>query len=916
MSTEAPLALRADACPEPEKLAAYIDGTLTPAERTLVDQHLLTCADCREIIADSVAVLEALDREKVPAPAPTPIPPPWRRPFTLWAGVSVALAAAAAIVIAVRVQQRSPYYVPEMGDLVEAVGTSRPIEPRLVGGFGYGPPPQRTRGEGPKTPIAITAAAARVADRASQRSSPESRAAIGVASLFMGDSGAAVSALEDAVAAQPQNARMLSDLAAAYLVRGSASDATRALDAAEHATRLPDPPVEAWFNRALALEALGAGERARQAWQEYLQHDPQSAWADEARRRLGQAPRTTGRAEWTHQMDATLAAADPGELDRLVELRPDFARDYADAALLQAEQTAARRAATARLGRIIRSSTGDQFFEDAARLADDRNTDAARVRFALVKSAYDNDRIGEAASDCAALQPVFEHEGDPYRLWCLFYGGVAAYYDGKLDAARDTFAALERDATTLRYDYLAARAAWMDGLCRTVAADLSGAEADYERALHAFEALRDPIGIASMRQSLAETERLLGDRETAWLDVQRALAVTPQLDSARTLQRLWAGTLVACLTDQQPYAAAAIEPSLRAAATAWGRPAGIVDALRLQTQTCTAIGDDACALRATSEMRAAQDQIADATLRRRSELNVVLAEGQAAVSTQPARAVAAASQAIDLLDRLGGERLAQAHLLRARAYARNGQSAAAELDYRDGIEIFERRRRDLTTEQVRISYFDESWNLFDELLRLQLARGDVDGALVTAERARARALADWIPGVSSDFSVDAFQSRVPAATTFVYYVVADTNIYVWAIHHGGRSFSVIADPDRHLQRETARFRGDLERGLWADAQRETAEDLFDRLLRPAGLGIPFSDHLVISPHGFLISCRSRRFAIGAMANCCWRRPNCPTAPAPGWPLRPMRGPRGARRCYSEMPPAISPAPRPSSKRSR
>lgn len=46
------------------------------------------------------------------------------------------------------------------------------------------------------------------------------------------------------------------------------------------------PRAEAWFNLALAAEALGDTSRAREIWTKYLALDPSSDWAAEARRHL------------------------------------------------------------------------------------------------------------------------------------------------------------------------------------------------------------------------------------------------------------------------------------------------------------------------------------------------------------------------------------------------------------------------------------------------------------------------------------------------------------------------------------------------------------------------------------------------------------------------------------------------------
>ncbi len=72
-----------------ELLSAYIDGELSPQEKTLVEGHLRECAECRrelETLRRTVAILRAAPRPALPrsfvirradvekAPAPSPIP--------------------------------------------------------------------------------------------------------------------------------------------------------------------------------------------------------------------------------------------------------------------------------------------------------------------------------------------------------------------------------------------------------------------------------------------------------------------------------------------------------------------------------------------------------------------------------------------------------------------------------------------------------------------------------------------------------------------------------------------------------------------------------------------------------------------------------------------------------------------------
>src|SRR6185436_17521590 len=88
----------------------------------------------------------------------------------------------------------------------------------------------------------------------------------------------------------PNDAKVLSDLSAAYLVlaerNNSKEDASLALSAANRALEIDRLMPEALFNRALALQTSGMTADARIAWQAYLTIDDRSGWADEARAQL------------------------------------------------------------------------------------------------------------------------------------------------------------------------------------------------------------------------------------------------------------------------------------------------------------------------------------------------------------------------------------------------------------------------------------------------------------------------------------------------------------------------------------------------------------------------------------------------------------------------------------------------------
>jgi tetratricopeptide (TPR) repeat protein len=281
-------------CPELETLAAYADDRLSAPERLGLLRHLAACAECRAIVTETVACVNAVaPLEQVKTASPHR---PARPKFRVVIGV---LGLAAALIVAVRI------YAPAgsqgavdasheaLAESLRAAATaqsSRPIEPRLTGGFAHRPfETTRSVAAWPADPQLRIAGASLGKELASD-SSPRARRLKGAAALRTGDVDGAIRELAVAADGAAEEAERLTDLSAAHYVRGSlqrnAADFTRAHAFASQATERRPGLAEAWFNRALAAEAAGDGADAALAWKRYLELDPASSWADEARRHV------------------------------------------------------------------------------------------------------------------------------------------------------------------------------------------------------------------------------------------------------------------------------------------------------------------------------------------------------------------------------------------------------------------------------------------------------------------------------------------------------------------------------------------------------------------------------------------------------------------------------------------------------
>ena len=272
--------------PDDEMLAAYLDQTLAARDAATIERHASVCAQCRTVLVDTAAVL-ASERAETKS---QPLRWPWRTGSAL-----IGLASAAALLLAVRAiaPERLPQWLggADYRSALVAAAAASPVrfaEGRFTGGFPYAPAPPVTRGTSEQPPVAeVQIAAAEIEQRLDADNRANALAALGVAYVARGEWDRGVAALERAAALAPNHAPTQSDLSAAYLARArqGSSDYPDALAAAERALKLSAPPLEASFNRAVALERMGMRERAARAWDDYLARDSDSPWAAEARRR-------------------------------------------------------------------------------------------------------------------------------------------------------------------------------------------------------------------------------------------------------------------------------------------------------------------------------------------------------------------------------------------------------------------------------------------------------------------------------------------------------------------------------------------------------------------------------------------------------------------------------------------------------
>lgn len=181
--------------------------------------------------------------------------------------------------------------------LNRAYRAQRPLEARITG-LTYAPFPVVLGTEQDKIDSrARNLAESTLLEATEQDASPAELHALGRVYLAKKEFAEAKKEFEAALATDPNNAQLHSDLGVALFElgkleqsRGQIAESEKTFAASmnhfSQALRLVDSLLEARFNRALLFQSLRMNNMAQEDWRRYLEQDPASPWAQEAKQKL------------------------------------------------------------------------------------------------------------------------------------------------------------------------------------------------------------------------------------------------------------------------------------------------------------------------------------------------------------------------------------------------------------------------------------------------------------------------------------------------------------------------------------------------------------------------------------------------------------------------------------------------------
>jgi CHAT domain-containing protein len=675
-------------------------------------------------------------------------------------------------------------------DLVDALrGTNRTFSGRLGAPLPYMPPSTLQRSAEnalalPQSRLRLKAIAARVIDGPqSERQLRE----VGIAHLVLGESKAAIRTLERAVELSGDPA-IRSDLAAAYIEAcEDTSDPPYCIDAlAETDRALSGNPRDsaARFNRALALRHLGFIDQAAEEWMRVARNEPDRAWAAEAERQRGSLP--SHAPLWKDiaaDLERAATGGDTATVTRLVRILPRDARSrgesvylasWGDAFLAGNQAQATRNLSIARqIAMALEANAGELLLRDSVAVVET----ATRVRnrtqltsLAMGHRAFREGRASHAQGRSSAAEDSFrraesllQRARSPMALEARYYTGSSLYVQSRMTEARAILEAFERDRLEQQgYRGLVAQICWEYGLLRLMHGEYTPAVQILRHSATLFAALDEQENRATIEDFLADAHEFLGEPDQAWLARQRAIETLSRYGASdRVLVSVATAASAFMRRKEWKRAQALLNVSLDMAVS--NRDAVQATATLIQRATVLgAMKNDAAASLDLDMAAKWSVEIPDRRTVERVEADRFVAEGL--LQQEPDASVALYTRALDYFENNGLDAFTtRALLFRARAHRDAREMDAAQEDLRRGLMALERQRKTIGDLSQRAMMFEAAEDLFEASISVALAVGHEREAFDLSERARGRALLDFLHRAELDTGVaDAVPMDLPA----------------------------------------------------------------------------------------------------------------------------------------------------------
>lgn len=826
---------------EDEIVDEYLSEKLGTEDRVAFERHFLATPERHEKLRFGRAFHRHLSTRATVAAERRPALSASSRPFSriLFSPLRIGLAAVVIVGLAFGIW-RVVFYQSEVEKgllaLNEAYSQQRPIEARISALTGYAPFAS-TRGElqsvnelsRRRAELTLSNAVADYQDAASHH-------ALGNVYLANRQVDLAIAEFEQALKSAPNNPKIHNDLGAARLEAAKEADQKRepgkafallaqSLSNFDHGLQLNPNLLEALYNRALCLEQSKLTEKAKEAWQSYLEHDSSSKWADEARKHLQQLiGRSSGaRKTPSELLHDFIVAFERGEDELawriLFENREEITGRMIGPQLERAFISAVLNNETGRSNLLSRAHKyagdlelkrgGDRFTRDLAQYYASSSS-AQRLLLAKALKSLDDGYNSCLSTDYKNARAHFQSaQGRFVSAQNIWEAKTAAYWisycDTQLDRISESlFSLKEIDAWCRRKDYKWLQAQTDEWIATNYSALSQHSESIryHQRSLDLAIEISDTYQIARNLTALGTEYARLHQPNLSLGYFYRSLVLSSESrGSPRQAWRNLTFATSALFSFKYYEAALAVgDESLRLGEREFKDPS-LSYLLHLHlAQIYSRLGRFEEGIAEANKGLSVAGSVIEAMSRQKATAGAFLTLAQVyRESNKNEDALRWYGRAIALYDSMKFDLLRYvAYKGRLLASISIGDEATVDQTMPVLLDMFEQYRSKIQQEQYRNSFFDNEQSVYDIAVEREYRKNNKEAAFNYAEASHGRSLLDALQGntrseatpsgedrsslkVSQPLSVDMIRPQLPDHLTVLMFTVLPQRLLIWRI---------------------------------------------------------------------------------------------------------------------------------------
>lgn len=713
----------------------------------------------------------------------------------------------------------------ELAELHSIYRQARPTETR-ISAFDYAPLTQLRGAPEAADQRRLRLLEIKLLEAAQTTPNAQNLHALGVFHLTQQKYADAIKEFESALKLADKSAQIHNDLGVAHFELAKVAkdknleDLAQSLEEFTQATELDPNFLEALFNKSLALEEMAPRE-AKESWTLYLQKDPSSPWAIEARKhldRLESQQKTLIKTDEQVLADFLTAYRNRDE-ERFQKIHNETKGLLKDTTVplqlsrryLLAKQRGAGAEANESLealtwlGNFEQTKYGDAFFFELANFYAHAGADKTERLLQAKDILTSGQKLvptdsAQAISQFEKSRDVFAQLGDVCEA-ALAENSAAQFLPdvAKVSESRERLAAIIANAESRRYMVLLPPAYYWLGMGDYRQSRLSESARNLKTALSLAEAGNNAFETQHAQHGLAVNYSLIGELEPALFYANKVLT-DRGLYYQSPFQYMRNKGMLADLSLKLEFSSTALSLSKEALSVAKEiRPFGVQfnDSLRHIVHAVTETGDFATALKyANDSMQIALTRGDSAeNTRTKAQIHRLLADTKRQAH-DCREALPDYDKALEDYRRLpqlsvGSYQIHKGKLLCFRDLNEQ-ENFTAEL--KTVLELSERYRRAIREDNSRQAFFATEQDVFDAASENAIRQGDSQHAFTFVEDSKARSLLDFVesrksiaevesdfPAVTRPLLLRDIQSRLPDQVQIVQYAVLPDKLAIWIV---------------------------------------------------------------------------------------------------------------------------------------